>query len=99
MDRLARLPQASGRYQLETRSFGIEALSLDTLDLESQWPRIMGYFGSFMGYFGVQWHIILGYLAFQGGPIYMRWKEPQLRLGFQRTQTWGLAFLGVTSRD
>ena len=33
--------------------------------LESQWPRIMGYFGSFVGYFRVEWPVVLGHLAFQ----------------------------------
>ena len=33
--------------------------------LESQWLIIMGYFGSFLGYFGVEWPSILGYLTFQ----------------------------------
>ena len=29
--------------------------------LESQWPIIMGYFQSIMGYFGVWWPIFLGF--------------------------------------
>ena len=33
--------------------------------LESQWPVIIGYFGSRMGYFGVQWPVVLGYWASQ----------------------------------
>ena len=33
--------------------------------LESQWPLIMGYFGSHIGYFRVEWPVILGYLAFK----------------------------------
>ena len=30
-----------------------ERASSITCTLESQWPMIMGYFGSFLGYFGV----------------------------------------------
>ena len=33
--------------------------------LESQWPIILGYFQGTMGYFGVSWPSVLGYVAFQ----------------------------------
>ena len=39
---------------------------------ESQWSRIVGYFVSIMGYFRVEWPVILGYLAFQADGVVSR---------------------------
>ena len=62
------------------------------LQLESQWPMIAGYFVSTMGYFGVWWPMLLGFLAFQAD---LEQAKTWLLLPFSRRAWPGTVLLGL----